>query len=376
MALRDKLHATKMARDEGVTSYLTRLTQVRDEIAAVGDIIPEEELVCIALNGFGKQWDVFVKCVVGREKMPTWERLWDDFTQEEIREGSQRGEYKKKMKTTLPWQQRDKGKSKKNSVEGTSSRQGNKKKFDTNKVKCFAWHQLGNFSSQCPNRKKGKPKKQMVATTDMDAFAARFEDEFSLLACLSTSMVTGTWYIDSGASCHMTGVHEYFNNLKEYNANFNIVLGDNSKYRPAGKGIVRFQRESGKPLSINDVLFVPGLTKNLIYVSALEDKGYEVTFRDGRVLIHPRGSNASMGKVLGVRKDKLYKLHFEPACTLVSSNNSGRDLGELWHRQMAHLRHGALKVLREAMTGLPEFSYDQQCVQGVCFGKVCQDNLS
>jgi hypothetical protein len=75
---------------------------------------------------------------------------------------------------------------------------------------------------------------------------------------------------------------------------------------------VRFQRESGKPLSINDVLFVLGLTKNLIYVSALEYKGYEVTFRDGRVLIHPRGSNASMGKVLGVRKDKLYKLQFEP----------------------------------------------------------------
>jgi hypothetical protein len=47
---------------------------------------------------------------------------------------------------------------------------------------------------------------------------------------------------------------------------------------PAGKGNVRFQRESGKPLSINDVLFVPGLTKNMMYVSSLEDKGYEVTF--------------------------------------------------------------------------------------------------
>ena len=118
----------------------------------------------------------------------------------------------------------------------------------------------------------------MAATIDMDAFVARFEDEFSLLACLSTSIVTGTWYIDSGASCHMTRVREYFNNLKEYNANFNIVLGDNAKYKPTRKGTVRFQRESGKPLSINDVLFVPGLTKNTISISALEDKGYEVTF--------------------------------------------------------------------------------------------------
>jgi hypothetical protein len=136
------------------------------------------------------------------------------------------------------------GKSKKSSAERTSSRQGSKKKFDTSKVKCFACHQLGHISSQCPNRKKGKPKKHMAATADMDAFAAIFEDEFSPLACLSTSMVTSTWYNASGASCHMTGVREYFNNLKEYNANFNIVLGDNVKCISADKGTVRFQRES------------------------------------------------------------------------------------------------------------------------------------
>jgi hypothetical protein len=71
---------------------------------------------------------------------------------------------------------------------------------------------------------------------------------------------------------------EYFNILKEYNANFNIEIGDNVKYMPADKGTVRFQREFGKPLSINDILFIPGLTINMIYVSALDNKGYEVTF--------------------------------------------------------------------------------------------------
>ena len=87
MALRDKLHSIKMTKDESVASYLTRVALVNDELATVGEIVPNSELVRIALKGFTKKWDVFVKCIVGREKLPNWSRLWDDF----IQEGSQIG---------------------------------------------------------------------------------------------------------------------------------------------------------------------------------------------------------------------------------------------------------------------------------------------
>ena len=41
MALKDKLHNVKMNKDEGVASYLTRVAQVKDELEAVRDIIPD-----------------------------------------------------------------------------------------------------------------------------------------------------------------------------------------------------------------------------------------------------------------------------------------------------------------------------------------------
>ena len=69
-----------MNKDEGVASYLTRVAQVKDELVVVGEIFPDLELVRIALKGFTKKWDVFVKCIVGREKLLNWSRLWDDFT--------------------------------------------------------------------------------------------------------------------------------------------------------------------------------------------------------------------------------------------------------------------------------------------------------
>ena len=80
MALKDKLHNVEMNQGEGVTSYLARMAQVKDELTMVGKTISDSEMVRIALKGFTKRWEVFVKCIVGREKLPNWSRLWDDFT--------------------------------------------------------------------------------------------------------------------------------------------------------------------------------------------------------------------------------------------------------------------------------------------------------
>ena len=87
MALKDKLHNVKMNKDDGVASYLTRVAQVKGELTAVGDIVPHSELVRIALKGFSKKWDIFVKCIIGAERLPNWSRLWDDLLRRRFERG-------------------------------------------------------------------------------------------------------------------------------------------------------------------------------------------------------------------------------------------------------------------------------------------------
>jgi hypothetical protein len=87
-----------------------------------------------------------------------------------------------------------------------------------------------------------------------------------------------------------------------------------------------------------DVLYVPRLKKNLISVSSIQDRGFEVSFRGTKVLIHSRGSNVTSDKVIGTRARNLYKLLFQPLHVLASSNNDNL-FCELWHRRMAHLHH-------------------------------------
>ena len=79
----------------------------------VGETILDSEMVRIALKGFTKRWDVFFKCIVGREKLPDWSRLWDDFTQEEIREGALGGKVSEEMEQNVALATRSKNNKKK-----------------------------------------------------------------------------------------------------------------------------------------------------------------------------------------------------------------------------------------------------------------------
>ena len=89
-----------------------------------------------------------------------------------------------------------------------------------------------------------------------------------------------------------------------------MELGDGSIVRAVGVRTIAFQREYLPPLVVSEVLYVPGSRKNLISVSTIEDKGYEVTFRGGQVIMYPKGSLTKSGKVIGIRRERLYMLCF------------------------------------------------------------------
>jgi hypothetical protein len=160
----------------------------------------------------------------------------------------------------------------------------------------------------------------------------------------------------------MTGLREHFSDLRETEVGIEISLGDDRVVRVAGIGTVAFQRDGMPPISFTDVLYVPGMKKNLILVSTLPDRGLEVAFRGIEVLIHPQGSSLASGQLIGVRDGKLFRLLFQPLHALAASSDNNRQLCELWHRMMAHLHHGALEGLREVVTGVPQISIEHQDV--------------
>ena len=156
--------------------------------------------------------------------------------------------------------------------------------------------------------------------------------------------------INSGASKHMTGFKESLSCLEQKESPHKVNLGDDSQYPIKGIGEASYKLDSGNPMKMKDVLYVPGLKKNILSISALDKKGFRVAFIDGKVLMWTKGKTIDDAIEIGVEEGGLYKLkeNTDSALTTSTINPS-----ELWHRRLAHVHYKAIPIVSKVVTGLP-----------------------
>ena len=75
------------------------------------------------------------------------------------------------------------------------------------------------------------------------------------------------WYLDTGASNHMTGNRVAFSELDT------VKFGDNSGVDIRGRGTVVFQCKAGEHKALTDVYYIPRLRNNIISIGQLDERG-------------------------------------------------------------------------------------------------------
>ena len=113
------------------------------------------------------------------------------------------------------------------------------------KVRCFACHKTDHYASQCPKKMEKKPELEVSASTEIAEFVERHEREFSLMTgplgsgCLVFEDIE-VWFMDNGASRHMTRMRLVFLSLLEIDLDCCVGVGTDPQLAVKGVGSVIF----------------------------------------------------------------------------------------------------------------------------------------
>ena len=81
MTLRNQLKNVKYQKSETMQSDFTRVSQIKDHLESIGDMVEEAEVVVRTLNGIPRDWESFIQGICSRRKLTKFRKLWEECVQ-------------------------------------------------------------------------------------------------------------------------------------------------------------------------------------------------------------------------------------------------------------------------------------------------------
>ena len=244
---------------------------------------------------------------------------------------------------------------------------------DPSRVVCYRCDKMGHFAMNCPDRllKLQETQENEEATQEAEELMMH-EVVFLNERNVTPSKLEGNtaddhlWYLDNGASNHMTGNLGYFSTL-DHGITGKVKFVDDSRIDIKGKGSIFFKTKNGERRVLSDVYFIPKLRSNIISLGQATESGCEVRMKEDHLFLYDR-DNKLLVKAKRA-KNRLYKVVMEAenikCLQLMHLRESTK-----WHARLGHVGLENLKLMvnKKLVTGLPAFEVEKEtcgsCLRG------------
>lgn len=223
----------------------------------------------------------------------------------------------------------------------TSKAATNQKERNTDKrnIECFFCKKKGHYKSECRKRQN----KQQSSNEDKNKKHQALSVEYKNVEVNSSEE---EWLGDSAASKHMSHRRDWFTTFHTGGAGNNSVqIRDNSQIEVEGYGdikVLALVNGEWEPRTIENVLYVPKLKKNLFSVGATTNKNLKAIFCKDKMEIYSDRLVA-----VGIKQSNhCYKMLFKTV-TETTANVSTVDSALPWHERLGHINFQALKEMAD-----------------------------
>ncbi|KAH9079753.1 hypothetical protein Ae201684P_017099 [Aphanomyces euteiches] len=200
--------------------------------------------------------------------------------------------------------------------------------------------QMGHWANKCDRRGE---KKQSVA-----AMAKEESDYLFMASGDEKSASSGNdWFIDSGATHHMTNSMANFKNYSPMKA-IKVHLADDDVIEAVGQGevVMKLMTPQGPQLGVlKNVWFVPKISRNLFSVSQFATDGAKISFEKNNCIMEKQGRSFNIGSRFG---KGLYKLSMQPVkegSAMANLIEVKSTQSKLWHDRLGHIGCQGLETL-------------------------------
>ena len=358
-----------------VDGYLKELNATIDNLRGIGKIISDRAKMLAFLKGLNKEYGVLSVMLENQTGM-TFDQATASVLTHEMRHELHGGTSED---TGEAYFVGNRGRGKGGRGRGRFDRgrgRGRERSLD---LTCFNCNQIGHLSRNCPDGLKNGitclscGKKGHLSYDCPSRKGKREQGEHycaqGVVGEANAASEESTWIVDSGATHHMCKEKGFFSELSEKPAATAVLVGNNSRLEVEKEGKVRLNFSVGReviPGTVDKVLYVPEMGKNLFSVTQTMRQGKSVLFDSKTMSCKILKGQEEVGTAQ--LKGGLWVLDCSPS--LVGAANVVQKEGnmELWHQRLGHLGEDGLVKLQEKgmVKGLEKPL--QGSVKGACEG--------
>ncbi|UYV79748.1 FHDC1 [Cordylochernes scorpioides] len=216
-------------------------------------------------------------------------------------------------------------------MNATKQKNNSKPAAKVNKEQCRICKKFNHKEKDCYFRNKEKQ--------PPIAFIAEQREEFDKRSSV-------TFIVDSGSTCHMINEEKLLDHQKKCDVNINVAK------KEEGMRAKTSGQFKGRQCNLNEVIFVPELSKNLLSVSSIVNNGGEVNFKGDKVTILKDGKKVLEGDQL---ENGLYAVNIEQHFSKQNDSNltlPSENKTQEWHRKLGHIGMQNLRKLESLVDGM------------------------